>query len=292
LIFVDPYCHAGNILVSADLETAYQAISDGEQQSKWSTSVKRQVAPGLWVGASIVTGRSNYVRFRRDPERRIVDFDFANTPGSMKFISSARAVPGAAVGYGDRETILTLHQWRFASQPSDALRRVAAEHESEMYRMKALVEHAADPPKDAIPGGAYAHSSSDLAAVAADVLFDFVSNGEVYGQWTWGRTPRTRIADTTFRCPSEFGGPDLLLRLDIDHDRRVVDFYVGETAERMLLQQSARVFPGPVFDFGADNALVTFTQWRAAAQPAFEWERAIASQEQELILTKAVVERK
>jgi hypothetical protein len=290
--FVDPYCHAGNILAAVGPDAAWRVISDGELHGKWATSVKRQVGPDLWLGASIVTGRSNYVRFRCDPRRRIVDYDFANNPDAQRFISSARAVPGTLLGYGEGTSVLTLHQWRFATWAEGALGRISAEHESEMYRMKAVAEGGAEAPKDAMPAGSCAHSSSDLLEAPADVVFDFVANGETFGQWTWGRAPRTRVGNTTFQCPSEFGGPDLLVRLDVDRNRGSVDFHVGETREAMLLQQTARVFAGPVFDYEATAALLTLTLWRAASQSAFEWERAIASQEQELILTRAVLERR
>jgi hypothetical protein len=70
-----------------------------------------------------------------------------------------------------------------------------------------------------------------------------------------------------------------------------VDYYVGEQADAMLLQQSARVFEGSLFGYEQNISLVTFTRWRAAAESNFEWDRAVLSQIIETKMSKAVLER-
>ena len=291
----DHYCYCSDMLVEVEPAQVLNTIATGENHSTWASSQKRELSEGFWTGTSYFTGEDSIVlRFDADYKRNTVDFMIRSpeqAPEAMRMMTWARALPGELIGYKKGSSILGLYQPRFADQELDAFLRDRFLHASEMYRIKALAEQNAVPAANALPCGEYLATASELIHTPVERLFEFVSDAQEYGKWTWGRAQRTQEDKDTLRCPQQFGGPDLLLRLDIDAENLTVDYYLGEDADSMLLRQSARVFPGTAFDYDEDVSLVTFTRWRAAGQSAFEWDRAELSQIIEARMTKSVLER-
>ena len=296
--YLDRYCYCSDMIVAASADTTFDILSTGDNHSRWASSIKHEVGPGVWVGTSVYTGKESiHLRFRNDAKRRIVDY-FAGsleeaTKGvdAMRLANWARVIPGKSLGYGEKSAMAALYQIRHNGTDADTFYfQSRSEHASEMYRIKDLAEHGAPAPPNARPTGEYLATSSDLVAVSPETLFNFVSDGMNFGQWTWGRSLRTKEAADTFRSKSDFGGPDRFLRFDIDHDHNIVDYYVGQKPNAMRLHQSVRIFPGPAFGYDPKFALMTFTRWRAAGQSDFEWDKAVASQEIDKDITRRLLE--
>jgi hypothetical protein len=209
---------------------------------------------------------------------------------AMTMVNWARVVPGPMLGYPDGASLVALYQPRRANSSLDNFLQGRMSHDAEMYRIKLLAEHGAPTPANALMTSEYLASFSEEVAVPMDQLFDFISDGMVYGKYTWGRSPRTKVGTDIFRCKSDFGAPDVYLRLDIDRERKTVDYYVGPRPDAMVLNQSARVFSGPTFDYEPKFTLVTFTRWRVAGQSDFEWDRAQANQVEDTLMTKSNLE--
>jgi hypothetical protein len=98
------------------------------------------------------------------------------------------------------------------------------------------------------------------------------------------------MSEDTYRCKSDYGEPDLLVRIVADHTHKTVDYYTSPESESMLLTQSARIFDGAALGYPPNTSLVTFTRWRANGQRQYEWERAVSSQVQETRMTKSLLE--
>jgi hypothetical protein len=291
----DHYCYCSDILVTVEPAAALNIIGTGENHRRWASSMKREDSPGVWLGTSYFTGEEYIrIRFDVDHEEHYVDYMIGapeDKNDALKLMTWARVVPGAELGYENNTSIVALYQPRFADQSLEFFLRDRFLHASEMYRIKALAEQSAAVLPNALPSGEYLATASDLVSASSESLFDFISDGMEYGKWTWGRSERTAIDSDTYKCGQDFGGPDLLVRLEIDRGRKTVDYYVGEQADAMLLQQSARVFEGSLFGYEQNISLVTFTRWRAAAESNFEWDRAVLSQIIETKMSKAVLER-
>ena len=291
----DHYCYCSDILVNVEANVSLNIIATGENHQRWASSKKREVNPGVWVGTSYFTGKDSIrLRFDVDHDNHYADYMIAapdDEDDKLQVMTWARVVPGELLGYDTGTSIIGLYQPRFAGQPLDTFMRERYLHASEMYRIKALAENGADVPANALPSGEYLATASEVIPVTTETVFDFISNGMEYGKWTWGRAPRTEIGDHTFKCRQDVGGFDWFIRLDVDRARQTVDYYVGDSPEAMLLQQSARIFAGPDFGYDKSVSLVTFTRWRSAGQSTFEWDRDVLSQIIEMKMTKEVLER-
>lgn len=291
----DHYCYCSDILVEAKPAEIVHLIATGENHSKWASSMKREVSPGLWTGTSYFTGKDSiFLSFDVDHENHFVDFMIRTpeqAPEEMRMMTWARVVPGEVLGYDKGSAVLGLYQPRFAGQDIDSFLRERFLHASEMYRIKALAEQNKRAPADALPTGEYLATASELVDSSVEELFDFICDPMKYGKWTWGHSARTHEGDDIVRCKQDFGGSDLLLRMEIDPARLSVDYYVGTNRESMLLFQSARIFDAADFDFEKGMSYVTFTRWRRTGESDFEWDRAILSQLIELKMTRETLER-
>ena len=295
--YIDQYCYCSDMLVSAPPEAALKIIGTGDNHTLWASSIKKEVAPGVWVGKSIFTGKESiHLRFQIDEKHYVVDYFAGSLEAAIKgveglgLINWARVVPGRLVGYPDSTSIVALYATRRKDADFTAFLNNRKGHAAEMYRIKALAEKGAPAPKDALLTGQYLASSSEVITVPVEAVFKFISDANTYGKYTWGRSPRTKVADNTYRCKSDFGGPDVLVRFDADPARKTVDYYVGEKPGAMVLSQSARIFPGPTFGYDAGASLVTFTRWRPAGQSEFEWDFAQANQVNETSMVKSQLE--
>lgn len=293
--YIDRYCYCSDILVNASPQAAMTIMATGENHTLWASSIKREVSPGLWVGTSIFTGKESiHLRFKIDAARGYVDYMVGSgneSVGEMSIANWGRILPGKMLGYSDKTSLIALYQPRRANQDINAFLQGRDSHGAEMYRIKELAEKEAPTPANTLLSGQYLASYSEQVAVTADQLMDFISDGVRYGLYTWGRKARTKVSENVYRCPSDFGGPDVFVRIEADRVNKTVDYYLGRTPATTRLVQSARVFDGRAFGFDAKTSLVTFTRWRAAGMSDFEWDRAMANQLQETNMTKAVLQR-
>ena len=295
--YLDQYCYCSDILVGVGPEAAINVIATGDNHTLWASSIKKEVAPGVWVGKSIFTNKESiHLRFKVDAKHYVVDYlsgplDVAlKGEAGMGLANWARVIPGKLIGYPEGSSLVALYQTRRKGSDLDGFLTARKLHAAEMYRIKLLAEKGALTTRALPLTGEYLATASEVIAVTPDAVYDFISGPETYGKYTWGRSPRTKVADNTYRCKSDFGGPDLFVKFDGDRERKTVDYYTGPKPDALMLSQSARIFPGPTFGFDAGAALVTFTRWRPAGQSTFDWDFAVANQVNEISMVKSQLE--
>jgi hypothetical protein len=250
--YIDQYCYCSDILAAVPAADLVQVLGTGPNHTLWASSIKREVEPGNW-------GLVNW----------------------------ARAVPGELMGYPKGTSIAALYQTRSAKGSLDLHGRIG--HDSEMFRIKALAEKGKPAAADTLPPGSYLNTASEVVNAPVSDLMAFVSDANAFGKWTWGRAPRTKVGDTV-QCKSDFGESDVFLKVVADRENKTVDYFTGPKPDALLLNQSARVFEGPVFGHDAKASFVTFTRWRAAGQREYDWQRMQAAQVQDARMVKTLLE--
>jgi len=285
--YIDQYCYCSDILTAVPAADLVQILGTGPNHTLWASSIKREVEPGIWVGKSVFTNKESIrLKFDIDAKRYYIDY-YAERGGKWGLVNWGRAVPGELMGYPKGTSVAALYQTRSANNSLDLMGRIG--HDAEMFRIKALAEKGKAPTADTMPPGSYLNTSSEVVNVPSSDLMAFVSDATTYGKWTWGRAPRTKVGDV-FQCKSEFGEPDLFLKIVAHREHKTVDYFTGPKPDALLLNQSARVFDGPVFGYNPNASFVTFTRWRAAGQREYDWQRSQAAQIQDAKMTKSLLE--
>jgi hypothetical protein len=285
--YVDQWCYCSDILAAVPAADLVQVLGTGPNHTLWASSIKREVEPGIWVGRSVFTNKESIrLKFVIDAKRHYIDY-LAERSGNWGLVNWARAVPGELMGYPKGTSIAALYQTRGAKGNLDLNGRIG--HDSEMFRIKALAEKGKPAAADTLPPGSYLNTASEVVNAPASDLMAFVSDATAFGKWTWGRAPRTKVGDT-FLCKSDFGEPDVYMKVVADRENKTVDYFTGPKPDALLLNQSARVFEGPVFGHDAKASFVTFTRWRAAGQREYDWQRMQAGQVQDARMVKTLLE--
>ena len=138
----DPHCHSSSILVERPAAAAFELMADGLKQGQWTwgSFQRRQVAPGLFVGHSVFTGRDTYVRLFPDRERLLVDYEVGPSPEAMVFRNMSRVIPGEVLQLGAGRSVVTLLSWRNGGQDDARWTQTGTVHEAEMFLIKGLLE--------------------------------------------------------------------------------------------------------------------------------------------------------
>ncbi|MBN9063717.1 MAG: hypothetical protein BGP06_04660 [Rhizobiales bacterium 65-9] len=138
----DPHCHSSSILVERPADAAFEIMSDGVKQGAWAwgSANRREVEPGLFLGASVFTGAASYVRLNIDRERLLVDYDVGARKEEMQFRNMARVIPGDVLDLGANKCVVSLMTWRTSAQTDADWERLSCIHEAEMFLIKGLLE--------------------------------------------------------------------------------------------------------------------------------------------------------
>jgi hypothetical protein len=139
---IDPYCHTSSIDVAIDAEATFAIMADGAKQGEWAFGSwnRREVEPGLFVGASLFDGKETWVRIHADKERLTIEYEVGRSRDSLRFRNAARVLRGEALDHAPQSSIVTLMTWRLASQSEAAWQQVCVTHETEMFLIKGLLE--------------------------------------------------------------------------------------------------------------------------------------------------------
>jgi hypothetical protein len=139
---IDPHCHSSSILVERPAEAAFDLMADGVQQGRWAWGSfdRHEVAPGLFLGTSIFTGKPTYVRLHADRARLLVDYDVGPNPDAMRFRNMSRIIPGTLLGHDAETCVVSLLTWRLATQTDAEWTQFSCIHEAEMFLIKGLLE--------------------------------------------------------------------------------------------------------------------------------------------------------
>lgn len=136
---------------------------------------------------------------------------------------------------------------------------------------------------------------TDLAAIEvntpARLAFDYVSNPEFLDRWSFGTWETTIADDGLVEGVSIFDGSRILVRIDADPARMLVDYHLGTDPENLTPRISARVFPGDWLGHGPNCCVLSFNAWRASAMEDPQWRKLKASHAFELEMLKSQIEK-
>lgn len=138
----DPFCHSSSVAVNCAAAAAFAIMSDGIAQGRWAWGSfnRKEVAPGLFMGHSVFTGKETYVRLIVDPDRFQVDYEVGSSPTAMQFRNMSRVIPGELLRLEPNRCVVTLMSWRLATQTDADWAQFCTVHEAEMFLIKGLLE--------------------------------------------------------------------------------------------------------------------------------------------------------
>lgn len=142
---MDALSHCATAICDAEPSASFDFLADASRLGSWALGCwgAKPAAEGVVVGVSLFDGSETYVRADADPERLAVDFAVGDDPQQLVHRISARVLAGAALGYGDRSSIVTLIAWRGADMADDRWRRLVASHEAEILLLQARLQQRA-----------------------------------------------------------------------------------------------------------------------------------------------------
>src|SRR5438132_12579207 len=139
---LDPFCHTGSIAVAVPALTAFRFMADGIKQGEWAFGSweRKRRDDGIFVGTSLVDGKSTYVRIHADETKLLVDYDVGLAPDALAPRNSARIIPGSVLGMPENHCVVTLMTWRHSKAEEQRWLQTCAMHEAEMFVIKGLLE--------------------------------------------------------------------------------------------------------------------------------------------------------
>lgn len=138
----DPHCHSSSIHVMKPAEIAFEIMAEGLKQGQWTWGSfdRREIAPGLFMGHSVFSGKETYVRLHVDRARLSVDYEVGGSPDAMQFRNMSRVIPGATLRMAPDSSVISLLTWRLATQSDAEWTQFCCIHEAEMFLIKGLLE--------------------------------------------------------------------------------------------------------------------------------------------------------
>ena len=137
----------------------------------------------------------------------------------------------------------------------------------------------------------YCHTATAEVAVEAATAFTFMSDGIKQGRWALGSLERREVEKRLFVGISLFDAKETWVRISADRERLLVDYFVGRSAEALLLRNSARIMPGPATKRGEKTCLITLMTWRLSDMTDQAWEQLCVTHKTELFMIKGILER-
>jgi hypothetical protein len=140
-----PPAHTAAIHVDVPAATAFAFMADGMKQSEWALGSwdRRRHSDDVFVGTSRWDFEDLYVRLRSDPDLLLVDYFGGKDPDDLRWIVSARVVPGDQLGLGPQRSLITMTCWRGADTTDEAWELQSHIWPTEIALIKALVERDA-----------------------------------------------------------------------------------------------------------------------------------------------------
>lgn len=139
----------------------------------------------------------------------------------------------------------------------------------------------------------YCHTVSTRVKLPAETVLDYMADGVKQGQWTLGSWNRRRLEDNLYVGSSLFSGQELYVRMDVDRERLLVEYWAGPSPERedMAPLIWARVLPPAYTGLDSETSLLTIAHWRSAADSDDDWLRLCVSFKTEIFLITGLLER-
>ena len=134
------------------------------------------------------------------------------------------------------------------------------------------------------------HSATLPIAVPALEAFEFMTDTDMMGQWsfgTWGLKP---AGNGLYVGSSLFADHETYCRLKISRTLLQLDYEVGADPANLVPRIIARVTPGEHVGRGAHNCLVSLISWRSEAVSDERWSLTCAAHETEIFRIRHLIE--
>lgn len=134
--------HCVSAVCDAKPIASFNFLADPSRLGSWALGCweAKPAAEGVVVGISLFDGSQSYVRADADPERLVVDFAVGSDPQQLIHRISARVIPGAALGYAEGSSIVSLIAWREADMPDERWQRLVVSHDAEILLLQARLQ--------------------------------------------------------------------------------------------------------------------------------------------------------
>ncbi|NKB27690.1 MAG: hypothetical protein GKR99_09100 [Rhodobacteraceae bacterium] len=128
-----------------------------------------------------------------------------------------------------------------------------------------------------------------IHAPAQDV-FDFMADAGKMTLWSFGTWSLTELDDGLFEGRALASNAPILLRIDPDPDRLLIDYHLGDTAATLQPRIYVRIVPGSVTGQGETTATLILTALRDVGMDAERWARMRRAHGFELDVIKDLIE--
>lgn len=134
--------HCATAVCAAEPAAAFAFLADVAHLGSWALGcwAAEPVADGIVAGTSLFDGSRTCVRADSDAGRLAVDFAVGPEPTELVHRISARVLPGAALGYEEASSVVTLIAWREAQMSEERWQRLVASHDAEILLLQARLE--------------------------------------------------------------------------------------------------------------------------------------------------------
>lgn len=134
------------------------------------------------------------------------------------------------------------------------------------------------------------HIASIAVNKSADDVFAFMADAAKLNRWSFGTWETEIAADGLVTGTSMFDGGKILVRIDADRERLLIDYRLGVDPAKLVPRINVRIVPGANLGMDAGHCVLTFIAWRAAAMDDDRWRRLTASHDFEVVLIKSLLE--
>jgi hypothetical protein len=134
------------------------------------------------------------------------------------------------------------------------------------------------------------HITSIVVNCSAPEVFARVGDTSNLHRWSFGTWKTEMRADGLVHGTSLFDGAGILVRIDKDESRLIIDYHLGPDPQKLVPRIQLRMVPGSHVGLGAEGSVLTFIAWRSETMDDDRWRRLTAAHEMEAVLVKSLIE--
>ncbi|HKU15123.1 MAG TPA: hypothetical protein VJQ52_12065 [Steroidobacteraceae bacterium] len=134
------------------------------------------------------------------------------------------------------------------------------------------------------------HTASISVAVPAEKLFEFMTDAQTMGKWSFGSWDLQPAGQDIHVGTSLFNGRKTYIRIHADPKRLQLDYDVGESADSVVPRIVCKIIPGARLGMAGETCLLTLIAWRSATASDDRWRQTCASHELEIFRIKGLAE--
>lgn len=141
--FEDEHCFTASILINAPAAKISVFLQDAVKTGDWAFGAWAPLTPmqdGIFKGRSLFDGGETVFRIHVHEQIHQIDYEVGYLGGELLPWIVVRVTPGHVVGRAADTSLLSLIAWRNVEWKDDDWRLVCATHQTEVYRIRHLVE--------------------------------------------------------------------------------------------------------------------------------------------------------